>query len=137
MVIVNSNCYSCYAAIVPEAVREFENQLEDKAKAVLEFNNDTSIFLIGMMASGKSTVGRIVADALSYHFADRYEVILVVWRVMQDISKCHSYYMDLTICVPCLLSTGRWCNMLCLCHNFSFDTLVTILLYFESDGFCA
>ena len=48
---------SCYAAIVSEAVREFENQLEDTAKAVLEFNNDTPIFLIGMMASGKSTVG--------------------------------------------------------------------------------
>ena len=99
MVIVSSNCYSCYAAIVPEAVREFENQLEDKAKAVLEFNNNTSIFLIGMMASGKSTVGRIVADALSYQFSDRYEVILGVCSVMQDKSKCHSYYMDLTIYV--------------------------------------
>jgi hypothetical protein len=48
---------SCYAAIVSGAVREFENQLEDKAKAVLEFNDDTPIILIGMIASGKSTVG--------------------------------------------------------------------------------
>lgn len=107
MVIVNSNCHSCYVAFVPEAVREFENQLEDKAKAVLEFNNNTSIFLIGMMASGKSTVGRIVADALSYHFSDRYGVILVVCSVMQDKSKCHRYYMDLTIYVFHVYSPQR------------------------------
>lgn len=99
MVIVDSNCYSCCAAIVPEAVREFENQLEDKAKAVLEFNNNTSIFLIGMMASGKSTVGRIVADALTYGFFDRYEAILAVCKVMQDNVTCHGYDMDLTIYV--------------------------------------
>lgn len=27
--------------------------------------------------------------------------------------------------------------MHCLCYNFNFDTSVTMLLYFESGGFCA
>lgn len=30
----------------------------------------TSLFLVGMMGSGKSTVGRLVAKALSYCFFD-------------------------------------------------------------------
>jgi len=34
-----------------------------------------SIFLIGPMGSGKSTVGRMLADKLSYHFVDSDHVI--------------------------------------------------------------
>jgi shikimate kinase len=32
--------------------------------------NGTNIFLIGMMGSGKSTVGKILSQRLSYHFLD-------------------------------------------------------------------
>ena len=80
-----------------------------------------------------------MADALTYQFFDRYEVILVVCRVMQEKSQCHSYYMDLTIYVFHVYSPegGDATCAHCLCHKYNFNTSVTMLLYFESGGFCA
>lgn len=51
---------------------EFEELLTQKSQEVAQLNEGTTIFLVGMMASGKSTIGRILADALSYAFFDRY-----------------------------------------------------------------
>ena len=34
--------------------------------------NGSCIYLTGMMGSGKSTVGKLVAEALDYDFVDRY-----------------------------------------------------------------
>ena len=33
------------------------------------------IYLTGMMGSGKSTVGKLVAEALDYDFVDRYFIL--------------------------------------------------------------
>lgn len=58
-----------------------EEKSEEVAREVaLWSQNGISIYLIGMMASGKSTVGREVARALKYGFYDRYygNVILSV-----------------------------------------------------------
>ena len=50
----------------------FEGLLKKKSEEVVELNEGSTIFLVGMMASGKSTVGRVLADALGYSFFDRY-----------------------------------------------------------------
>lgn len=55
---------------------EFEELLTQKSQEVAQLNEGTTIFLVGMMASGKSTIGRILADALSYAFFDSDEVIV-------------------------------------------------------------
>lgn len=59
---------------------KFESLLGEKSQEVahevaLCSQRGISIYLIGMMASGKSTVGREVAKALEYGFFDRYEAI--------------------------------------------------------------
>jgi hypothetical protein len=52
---------------------KFESLLDEKSEEVaLWSQNGIPIYLIGMMASGKSTVGREVAKALKYEFYDRY-----------------------------------------------------------------
>ncbi|MGK7931597.1 MAG: shikimate kinase [Microcystaceae cyanobacterium] len=45
-----------------------------------ELLKGVSIFLIGMMGSGKTTVGKIVADRLDYHFFDTDELIVKVTK---------------------------------------------------------
>lgn len=54
-----------------ELLSVFEGQLAQKSQDVAKLNDGTTIFLVGMMASGKSTVGRVLADALDYKFFDR------------------------------------------------------------------
>jgi adenylylsulfate kinase-like enzyme len=54
---------------------EFEGLLIKKSQEVAQLNEGSTIFLVGMMASGKSTVGRVLADALGYSFFDRYMVL--------------------------------------------------------------
>lgn len=44
--------------------------LKGKAAAIHKDLGCTCIFLVGMMGSGKTTVGKHVADALGYHFCD-------------------------------------------------------------------
>jgi len=60
----------------------FEGHLMKKGdevtqELVLRSPEGASIFLFGMMACGKSTVGRIVSNALNYEFFDRYLAMLV------------------------------------------------------------
>lgn len=51
------------------------SEIETTAKAVNEALGGTSVYLIGMMGSGKSLVGKLLAQALSYRFLDSDEVI--------------------------------------------------------------
>lgn len=44
--------------------------LKRKAREVASCLNGTSIFLVGMMGSGKTTVGKVLAEALGYSFID-------------------------------------------------------------------
>jgi ABC-type dipeptide/oligopeptide/nickel transport system ATPase subunit len=57
------------------AAQEFEQLLMRKAQELKEEIEGTCIFLIGMMGSGKSTVGRLLAEALEYQFLDSDTVI--------------------------------------------------------------
>eukprot|EP00270_Netrium_digitus_P003008 TRINITY_DN13415_c0_g1_i1.p1 TRINITY_DN13415_c0_g1~~TRINITY_DN13415_c0_g1_i1.p1 ORF type:complete len:329 (+),score=37.55 TRINITY_DN13415_c0_g1_i1:44-988(+) len=50
----------------------FLRERAQKASAIL---NGTSIFLVGMMGSGKTTVGRILAQVLGYGFCDSDSVV--------------------------------------------------------------
>lgn len=43
---------------------------QDTAAEVVEGLQGTSLFLVGMMGSGKSTVGKLVSKALGYCFFD-------------------------------------------------------------------
>lgn len=43
---------------------------QDTAAELVEALQGTSLFLVGMMGSGKSTVGKLVAQALGYCFFD-------------------------------------------------------------------
>lgn len=44
--------------------------MKKKAEEVAQFLDCRCIFLVGMMGSGKSTVGKILAEALDYSFSD-------------------------------------------------------------------
>ncbi|XP_073525651.1 uncharacterized protein [Phyllobates terribilis] len=50
-------------------------QLQKKAEEVAPYLNGRSIFLVGMMGSGKTTVGKVLAEALGYAFVDSDEFI--------------------------------------------------------------
>ena len=49
--------------------------LQDTAAEVVEGLGGTSLFLVGMMGSGKSTVGKILAQALQYCYFDTDSLI--------------------------------------------------------------
>eukprot|EP00850_Spirogloea_muscicola_P005370 SM000024S07832 [mRNA] locus=s24:703486:706200:- [translate_table: standard] len=57
---------------------EETSALQRKAAEVVGDLRGTSIFLVGMMGSGKTTVGRILADALHYSFLDCDQVVVQV-----------------------------------------------------------
>ncbi|XP_024392957.1 uncharacterized protein [Physcomitrium patens] len=52
------------------SLSEFEARLTDLGQEVARLNNNKNIFLVGMMGCGKSTVGKILADALGYKYRD-------------------------------------------------------------------
>ena len=95
-----------------------EKSEELSQEVALRSQNGIAIYLIGMMASGKSIVGREVAKALNYKFFDRYHgsVILVlditflsVEFVDQVIFIAHSLlkiylplWLMLVLCVSCM-----------------------------------
>lgn len=47
--------------------------LQDTAAEVVEALQGTSLFLVGMMGSGKSTIGKLISQALGYCFFDTGE----------------------------------------------------------------
>uniref|UniRef100_A0A5B7AU41 shikimate kinase n=1 Tax=Davidia involucrata TaxID=16924 RepID=A0A5B7AU41_DAVIN len=49
--------------------------LKNKAQEVSSYLNGQCIFLVGMMGSGKTTVGKILAEALGYSFVDSDEYV--------------------------------------------------------------
>lgn len=49
-------------------------------------DSDASVFLIGFMGCGKSTVGKYLADQLGYHYIDTDEVI---------VERCHQSIPDI------------------------------------------
>lgn len=53
-----------------EDFSQLTQQIEETAKEVVEGLQGTSLFLVGMMGSGKSTVGKLVSKALGYCFFD-------------------------------------------------------------------
>ncbi|CAN6478267.1 unnamed protein product [Victoria cruziana] len=49
--------------------------LKDKAQDVIPYLNGNCIFLVGMMGSGKTTVGKILSEALGYYFFDSDKLV--------------------------------------------------------------
>ncbi|CAM6094399.1 unnamed protein product [Calypogeia fissa] len=49
--------------------------LKKKADAIVRDLRGTCIFLVGMMGSGKTTVGKYIADALGYYFFDSDKLV--------------------------------------------------------------
>jgi shikimate kinase len=49
--------------------------LKQKAEDVVPYLNDRCIYLVGMMGSGKTTVGKILAEVLGYSFFDRFAFV--------------------------------------------------------------
>ncbi|XP_031491837.1 shikimate kinase 3, chloroplastic-like [Nymphaea colorata] len=49
--------------------------LKDKAQEVIPYLNGNCIFLVGMMGSGKTTVGKILSEALGYYFFDSDKLV--------------------------------------------------------------
>ncbi|CAN6478272.1 unnamed protein product [Victoria cruziana] len=48
---------------------------QDKAQDVIPYLNGNCIFLVGMMGSGKTTVGKILSEALGYYFFDSDKLV--------------------------------------------------------------
>uniref|UniRef100_A0A453D9Z6 Shikimate kinase n=1 Tax=Aegilops tauschii subsp. strangulata TaxID=200361 RepID=A0A453D9Z6_AEGTS len=46
-----------------------------KAEDVLPYLNDRCVYLVGMMGSGKTTVGKIIAEVLGYSFFDSDKLV--------------------------------------------------------------
>uniref|UniRef100_A0A0E0H6D6 shikimate kinase n=1 Tax=Oryza nivara TaxID=4536 RepID=A0A0E0H6D6_ORYNI len=49
--------------------------LKQKAEDVVPYLNDRCIYLVGMMGSGKTTVGKILAEVLGYSFFDSDKLV--------------------------------------------------------------
>lgn len=58
---------------VPKRVLEpvETTRLQQKFDGLVEALQGSSIYLVGMMGSGKSTVGRGISEVLGYYFFDR------------------------------------------------------------------
>ena len=68
------------AAVVRRASAAEESAQLIRGRAVADKLSDTSVFLIGIMGSGKSTVGASLAKALGYNHLDTDELIKNVTR---------------------------------------------------------
>ncbi|KAJ7195715.1 hypothetical protein O6H91_Y510300 [Diphasiastrum complanatum] len=66
---------SSFGTVTSGAILDEELTLKTKAQEVAKDLKGTCIFLIGMMGSGKSTIGRILSEALGYYFFDSDKVV--------------------------------------------------------------
>ncbi|KAJ7195714.1 hypothetical protein O6H91_Y510300 [Diphasiastrum complanatum] len=64
-----------FGTVTSGAILDEELTLKTKAQEVAKDLKGTCIFLIGMMGSGKSTIGRILSEALGYYFFDSDKVV--------------------------------------------------------------
>ncbi|KAL2521418.1 Shikimate kinase 1 [Forsythia ovata] len=64
--------------------------LENKAEEIRQYLNGRCIYLVGMMGSGKTTVGRVLSEALGYSFYDCDTLIeQAVGTTVAEIFKLH------------------------------------------------
>ncbi|KAG8373301.1 hypothetical protein BUALT_Bualt11G0009700 [Buddleja alternifolia] len=69
---------SCSSENIPASVLESESfpvlsdefDLKNKSKEIEPYLNGRCIYLVGMMGSGKTTVGKVLSEALGYSFYD-------------------------------------------------------------------
>jgi shikimate kinase len=90
-VLVRSS--SAEAEVPPEEV-DFDllsNKIADMQEELVKELNGCSIFLVGMMGSGKSTVGRMLANTLKYAFFDTDSVIEMAHKP-QAVAEIFSAY---------------------------------------------
>lgn len=64
--------YSIFFFLVKVLESDIDQALQETAESLIAKLHGTNVFLVGMMGCGKSTVGRILSDALGYAFFDRY-----------------------------------------------------------------
>lgn len=73
------SCYShnggCAVSEADTCIAEGTSILKSKAEEVSLGLNGKSIYLVGMMGSGKTTVGKILSEALGYYFFDSDKLI--------------------------------------------------------------
>ncbi|OAY72431.1 Shikimate kinase 3, chloroplastic [Ananas comosus] len=58
--------------------------LKRKSEDVLPYLNGRCIYLVGMMGSGKTTVGKILSEVLGYSFFDRFVFLLELRQLSDD-----------------------------------------------------
>lgn len=73
--------------------------LKHKAQEVASFLDGRCIFLVGMMGSGKTTVGKVLSDALGYSFVDSDRIVeqsLGGTSVRQIFKQCgETFFRDI------------------------------------------
>lgn len=84
----------------------FSCQVNDLTPVLVENLRGCSIFLIGMMGSGKSTAGRMLANSLKYAFFDTDDMIEKTHKDMSvsDIFKARRICCLSTEWLDCLQS---------------------------------
>ncbi|KAM7513709.1 hypothetical protein LguiA_003292 [Lonicera macranthoides] len=94
------NLVSCSSQNHQASALEFESLpasieealvLKSKSEEIEPYLDDRCIYLVGMMGSGKTTIGRILAEVLGYSFFDSDKLIEqdVGGTVVSDIFKLH------------------------------------------------
>ncbi len=89
-IMINCNYISGYDWLIGQAIKSFKYyypELYEQKFFKENFNNNVykPISLIGFMGSGKTTIGKIIAEKLSYNFIDTDELIVQKYGEIRDI----------------------------------------------------